>query len=162
MGRAVPLPTRWSAAGSDTRAPPPGPPGAGGAGIGSLLTAEDPSVAGRMDARAPLPLQGHATGDRLGERVGQGDVGGDGLPDPRVPPSGERGARAHAGPLAGSLASGLQPGTRSVEDADARITVALNGPMARGPRTAAGGRTSAAVTAARTWRSQPAGAAREG
>jgi len=109
------------------------PGGFGNAGVAFLLLADDLTASGRIDDLAAVELQGRATGDRFGERVGQGDVDGDGLLDLLVTSSGDDEAYANAGALAVFLGAGLAPGTRSIEDADARITGTFNERMGKGP-----------------------------
>lgn len=109
------------------------PGGFGNAGVAFLLMADDLSASGRIDELATIELQGRATGDRFGERVGQGDVDGDGILDLLVTSSGDDEAFANAGALAVFLGAGLSPGTRSIEDADARITGTFNERMGKGP-----------------------------
>jgi len=109
------------------------PGGFGNAGVAFLLRSSDLEGTAPIADRAWLQLQGRATGDRFGERVGQGDLDGDGLTDLLITTSGNDTAYANAGALAVFLGSTLEPGTRSVEDADTLLTGSFNERLGQGP-----------------------------
>lgn len=133
-GSLVPLPDGALLLGSPTW----DPGGFSNAGVAFVLDAAEPSGTGSAEAAARIQLQGRANGDRFGERLGHGDVDGDGLADLFITASGDDTAYDNSGLLAVFTGSSLTDGTRSVEDADARLTGGFNERMGKGRPTLIG------------------------